>query len=358
MNEVRTTEEEILFDEKTAALLVKDAAELVIQKLMVDRNIRLDDWQMTVLAGKAAEFIDVDIDYPAIAENVISNITDLTETVRGDLLEKITKEMVQPIDGRHGSDGKDGEHGKDGSDGKEGLPGADGKDYMLTVKDRQDISATIIKQNKKYKLTDKIRADIAEKTFSDFMRDDKAIEAIVDAVLASDRVVSRDGFVKKLKEIRNLVDLSKKQNKSHINAGISGEDMIGDITKILGTAWKTGGGGGIADLKITIVNKNANAQLAADELQKIIEYTNGGSDFTFTIPLEATVSIPVGSWIQIRKTGVGNISVVKETAGVTFRANAIVGNNDFKLEGEDGFSVFMEKTSVNTWLVSGNIQAF
>jgi len=225
---------EIIFDEKTAALLVKDTAELVVRKLMVDQNIRLDDEQMTVLAGKAAELINMDIDYPAIADNVINSIpqlkdnTDLfiTEAVRGDLFEKIKKEIIKPVDGI------------DGKDGKDGLPGVDGDNYMLTTEDRRVIAETVKKDSKPYKITKKIRADLAENTLNVFMENEEAVQAIVEAVLASERVVSRDAFITKLRELRQMIDLSKKQKKGSINAGISGGDMVAEINKEIGTTWQ------------------------------------------------------------------------------------------------------------------------
>jgi len=118
------------------------------------------------------------------------------------------------------------------------------------------------------------------------------------------------------------------------------------------------GTGGVVDLKIVVVNKTANAQLAANELEKVIEYTNGASNFDFEFPLEATVSIPIGSWGQIRKTGVGNISLIPETAGVSFRGHSLITASGMKIDGEDGFVVGYQKTAVNTWLFTGNIKAF
>ena len=238
MDKGEVTEREIIFDEKTAALLVKNTAELVVKKLMVDQNIRLDDSQMKVLAGKTAELISVDIDYPAIADNVISSIpqlkdnTDLffTEAIRGDLFERIKKEIIKPVNGKDG---------KTGINGKDGLPGEKGKDYILTGKDKTDIAGKITKGKSKNQLTANIRADIAESILSDFMSDEKAVQAIVDAVIADEQIITRDGFVRKFKELRQMIDLSKKQRKGGINAGISGQDMIDEITKILGQDWKT-----------------------------------------------------------------------------------------------------------------------
>jgi len=116
------------------------------------------------------------------------------------------------------------------------------------------------------------------------------------------------------------------------------------------------GGGGTTDLKLPPIIKTLNATLAADELQEVIEYQNGANARVFTIPLEASVSIPVGSWFEIWRTGSGEITIAQESSGTqTFRS--VLGDVDFKIDGQDGFSVIGLKTATNTWLFKGNIKA-
>jgi len=276
-------EQTLIFDKETAALLVRDAADLVIKQFVVDHQIRLDDAQMEILAQAAAKHIEVDIDYPAIAEK-----------------------LLPPF------------------------------------------------KNENRRLTKKIRADIAEEAVDQLLNSKVILELIVNAVIASDRIVSRDGFVTKLKELRQMIKLSKKQKNGGINAGISGQDMIDEITKALGqTTWQTGG---VTDLTLPPIIKTIDATLALNETQEVIEYQNAGNDRVFTIPLNTSVSIPVGSWFEIWRTGSGEITIEQESSGTqTFRS--VLGDVDFKIDGQDGFSVIGLKTAADTWLFKGNIKA-
>ena len=255
------SEQELFFDKETAEHLMKDTADLVLNQFVVDHKIRLDDAQMEILGQAAAKHIDIDIDYPAIAENVIKHVTDLknstdlflTEAVRGDFFERLRKEIVDKIvvpqdglDGKDGFKGENGLDGKDGFNGKDGLPGIKGENYVLTGKDQEQI-AGMVKQliptpkGENYKITKKIRADIAEDTVSQFLNNEKILELIVEAVLASERIISRENVIAKLKTLRKIIDKSKVVTKSGINAGISGRDMINEINKALGqTTWQGG----------------------------------------------------------------------------------------------------------------------
>ena len=117
-----------------------------------------------------------------------------------------------------------------------------------------------------------------------------------------------------------------------------------------------GVGGGAVDLKLVPIIKTLNDTLALDETQNVIEYQNGANNRLFTIPLNASVSIPVGSWFEIWRTGSGEITIQQENSGTqTFRS--VLGDVDFKLDGQDGFSVIGLKTAVDTWLFKGNIKA-
>ena len=185
------------------------------------------------------------------------------------------------------------------------------------------------------------------------MNSEKAVQAIVDAVVASERIVSRDGFSKKMRELKKMIKPSMKQKKAGINAGISGQDMIDEITKILGVTWQTGG---VADLTLPPIIKTLDATLASDELQNVIEYQNGANNRVFFVPLNSSVELPVGSWFEIWRTGSGEITITQENSGTQiFRS--VLGDVDFKIDGQDGFSVIGLKTAVDTWLFKGNIKA-
>ena len=105
---------------------------------------------------------------------------------------------------------------------------------------------------------------------------------------------------------------------------------------------------------VNIINKSASVTAALSDAQTVLEYTNGVSDFNYTLPQNSDVAFPIGSWIEIRKTGTGEITLLKGT-GTTFRG--ALGDVSAKIDGADGFSAFIEKTASNTWLLSGSVKA-
>ena len=118
-----------------------------------------------------------------------------------------------------------------------------------------------------------------------------------------------------------------------------------------------GGGAGfvVNDLNNKIVIKSAIGGIASlNEQNATIEFQNGASDYGWTIPPNSSVAFPTGAWMAMRKTGDGEITVTKG-AGVTFRHENF-GDNNVKLDGKDGYSVYIEKTATDTWLLSGAIK--
>lgn len=93
---------------------------------------------------------------------------------------------------------------------------------------------------------------------------------------------------------------------------------------------------------------------ALDEQNSVIEFQNGASDYAFTIPPDSGVDFPIGSWMIFRKTGSGEITLTRGS-GVIFRG--ALGDINLKLSGEDGFSVYIEKTNNDVWLASGSVKA-
>lgn len=121
----------------------------------------------------------------------------------------------------------------------------------------------------------------------------------------------------------------------------------------------TGGNGGVADLKIVTIEKTASFSLAIVDTQKTIAFDIGGVAADVTLPLEATTSIPVGSWIVGRKkdsADTADVGIIKEGAQ-TF--NTPLGNTNIKLDsdGTDGASFFAEKIDTDTWNITGTIKA-
>lgn len=120
----------------------------------------------------------------------------------------------------------------------------------------------------------------------------------------------------------------------------------------------SGGGGvpfNINDLNSRIVEKvSVGGTASLSEQNSVVEFQNGASAYTWTIPPASSVAFPVGSWMELRKTGTGDITLARGS-GVVFRHENF-GNNDVKLDGRDGYSVYIEKTATDTWLVNGAIK--
>jgi hypothetical protein len=107
-------------------------------------------------------------------------------------------------------------------------------------------------------------------------------------------------------------------------------------------------------LAIKVTQKSASHTAELADIYKVTEYTNSTNDYTQTIPPASSVNFPIGAWLEIRKTGTGEITIARGS-GVTFRG--VLGDVNVKINGEDGFSVFLEKTATNTWLLSGATKA-
>jgi len=76
----------------------------------------------------------------------------------------------------------------------------------------------------------------------------------------------------------------------------------------------------------------------ASDANKTIAFLNGSNAYTWTIPPD--VFIP-GNWGVLRKTGDGEITIARG-AGVTFFTPGSFGNNDIRIDGKDGYSIYWE----------------
>jgi len=331
------TQRTFFLDEKATKLLVKDAAEQVMNQLILDRNIRLDEKQIKSLAEATAPHIGVDIDYKRIISNVIEDtplLNDpdnlLTPNIRTDLIEHLKMFIPDPV---HGINGKKGENGKDGQHGLNGEDGQNGKN------------------GKNYKLTKKDRADIAEDT----LKGEKVVDLIIDQVMARNEIVSKERFTRKLRELKRLIDSIEKSGRKGINAGISGRDMVAEINKELGDAVWQGGGGGVSDLTYDEVIKTVDSDALLTDMQKAIRYDNGINDRTYTVKDNAVIANPKKSWVEIYRTGSGELSIVRGS-NVIFEGE--FGDIDFKIAGTTGNSVFLRQRLINIWVIMGSIKAF
>lgn len=84
----------------------------------------------------------------------------------------------------------------------------------------------------------------------------------------------------------------------------------------------------------------------------VIQFDNGTNDLTYTLSQNSAVAYPTGKIIEVRKTGAGDITIDKN--GMTFAG--VLSDSNIKLDGQHGYSVFLEVTSVNNWLYQGNLK--
>ena len=93
---------------------------------------------------------------------------------------------------------------------------------------------------------------------------------------------------------------------------------------------------------------------ASDE---IVEFTNGSQDRELTFPLNATVPIAVGRRFLLRKApGLGDITFIKEDGAQVFRGVFGDADSTYKIFGEDGYNVSVQKTDTDTWLFDGALK--
>lgn len=85
----------------------------------------------------------------------------------------------------------------------------------------------------------------------------------------------------------------------------------------------------------------------------VIQFDNSTNDLTYTLSQNSAIAYPTGKIIEVRKTGAGDITINKN--GMTFAG--VLSDSNIKLDGQHGYSVFLEVTSVNNWLYQGNLKS-
>jgi hypothetical protein len=94
--------------------------------------------------------------------------------------------------------------------------------------------------------------------------------------------------------------------------------------------------------------RTASYTLVLTDQSKIIEVNNAGST-TVTIPADATVAFPVGTYIMVVQTGAGQVTI----AGAGFTPNATPG-----LKTRTQWSVAtLIKRGTDSWIVAGDLVA-
>lgn len=97
--------------------------------------------------------------------------------------------------------------------------------------------------------------------------------------------------------------------------------------------------------KVVIYTESRTA-LLSDQVMVM----NSGSDLTVTIPPNADVALPVGSFIEVWGAGAGTVTIVPGT-GVTILKKA---SKTMVLDGLDA-GVSLRKTGTNTWRMIGEL---
>lgn len=100
-----------------------------------------------------------------------------------------------------------------------------------------------------------------------------------------------------------------------------------------------------------IVADTASRTLALTDVGKTLEMTNASARI-YTIPANATVAFPVGTWINVVRMGSGALNITAAN-GVTFNGIASAGAATCVISAQyQGAS--LRKTATNTWNILGS----
>ena len=106
-----------------------------------------------------------------------------------------------------------------------------------------------------------------------------------------------------------------------------------------------------SNLNIYITDSGTARTLSSNDTYKIIEMTSSSS-ITITIPNDASDStFPIGSWIEIRQMGTGQITV-----SATSPATVVATDSQFKTRVRYS-SIILEKRASNAWYLAGDTTA-
>lgn len=100
-----------------------------------------------------------------------------------------------------------------------------------------------------------------------------------------------------------------------------------------------------------VTESTQSRTLSSSDLYKVIEFTNGSS-ITVTIPNDASdTAFPIGSFVEIRQMGNGQITV-----SATGPATLVSADNQYKSRVIYS-SIILEKRASNTWIMVGDTTA-
>jgi hypothetical protein len=105
------------------------------------------------------------------------------------------------------------------------------------------------------------------------------------------------------------------------------------------------------NLNIYITDSGPSRTLSGNDIYKVIEM-NSSSSTTITIPSDPSdTTFPVGSWIEVRQMGSGQITV-----SATSPATVVATDNQFKTRVQYS-SILLEKRAPNAWYLAGDTTA-
>ena len=125
----------------------------------------------------------------------------------------------------------------------------------------------------------------------------------------------------------------------------TGADVVSLLdTHLEGTVWRD------APVKVLPINTQAGAYtVALTDASGYVRMTSA-TEVNLTVPPNATVAFPIGSVIQVRQAGAGQVTVV-EGSGVT------VTSSESKKFRKQGSTIALIKVATDTWDMTGDLEA-
>lgn len=203
---------EFVIPQAVKDIIAKSAANIVVNQLLIAEHVEIDPDQLKLLVDKITSRMDATVDYEkirldnetAVISEVIKVKKDFYDEVRLDneaallaSVRKVRDDLIRQF-----------------SDLKNNLP-----------KDRPP---------EKYELTDQDRSDIVDQTLLGLDLSEETKEMLAQSF------VSKSFFIDKIATLTRFVNENK--GKAGRGGGISGQDMINAINRVLGTDWQSGGG--------------------------------------------------------------------------------------------------------------------
>jgi len=135
------------------------------------------------------------------------------------------------------------------------------------------------------------------------------------------------------------------------DVGLQNVDNTSDANKPISSATQIALDAKSNNLTTSKVVSATSYQLVLEDIYTRIEFTST-SPVTVTIPADLTLNLPIGSSVELLQAGTGKITVQGEQLAVSIYGP----DNQFKSRVQWS-SIFLEKRSANSWLVTGDTEA-